>query len=126
MESKTTIHGVVQKGHSRGKKLGFPTINIPLTEAIAEGIYVSHIVIANKQFNALTFIGPAKTFGEKESLVETYVFDFDQDVYGETVTISLLQKLRDNQKFESSESLVAQMEEDKKQALAFFNNPINK
>lgn len=118
--------GEVIKGHNRGKQLGFPTINMSLDENIEEGIYCSLITIDEKQYNALTFVGPAKTFGETESLVETYVFDFDQDVYGETVTISLLKKLRENMKFDSPEALVAQMEKDKKQALAFFANPTNK
>lgn len=115
------INGKVIKGHNRGKKLGFPTINIPLVENIEEGIYVSHITIAGTQYNALTFIGSAKTFGETETFAETYVFDFDKDVYGETVTVSLLKKLRDNVKFDSAEALITQMEEDKKQAIEFFS-----
>lgn len=115
------ISGVVQKGQSRGKQLGFPTINIPLTEKVEEGIYVSHIMIDDRQYNALTFIGSAKTFGETEVFVETYVFDFSEDVYGKTVRITLLKKLRDNQKFDSEAMLIAQMEEDKRQASVFFS-----
>ena len=115
-----TITGEVQKGQSRGKKLGFPTINFPMTEKIEEGIYVSKIVIAEKAYNALTFIGSAKTFNETIVQAETYVFDFDQDIYGRSVSVSLLKKLRDNKKFDSEELLVKQMETDKKQAEDFF------
>ncbi|HSA83903.1 MAG TPA: riboflavin kinase [Patescibacteria group bacterium] len=121
-----TIHGVVQKGHSRGKKLGFPTMNIPFTENIEEGIYVSQIVIDQKEYNSLTFIGAAQTFGETEIVAETYVFDFSEDVYGKSVIVTLVKKLRGNQKFDSEEALVSQMEEDKKNALAFFDKSINK
>ncbi len=119
------LEGVVQHGHSRGKHLGFPTMNIPLTEKVEEGIYVSHIVIKNMQFNALTFIGAAKTFHEKEQFVETYVFDFAENAYGESVIVTLLKKLRGNQKFESEEALIKQMEIDKKQAEEYFKNRLN-
>lgn len=126
MEPIKIIQGVVQKGRNRGKNLGFPTINMPLSEPIEEGIYLSYISIADRQYNALTFIGPAKTFGETEPFAETYVLHFDQDIYGQTVTVSLLKKLRDNIKFESEEALIKQMEEDKRQAEEFFNKPGNK
>ena len=116
------ISGLVQKGQSRGKKLGFPTMNFPLIEKIDEGIYVSHIDIGGKQYNALTFIGAAKTFDETTYQAETYVFDFDQDIYGEYVSISLLKKMRDNQKFDSEQELISQMEKDKKEAEAWFKN----
>lgn len=120
MESIKTLHGTVSPGHNRGKKLGFPTINFPLTEQIVEGLYLSFITISGKKYNALTFIGSAKTFGEKDVQAETYVLDFDDDVYGQTVTVSLIKKLRENIKFDSEEALITQMQEDKKQAEEFF------
>jgi len=119
------LEGVVQHGHNRGKHLGFPTINFPLQQAVDEGIYVSHITINDVQYNALTFIGAAKTFHETEVFAETYVFDFAENVYGKSVTVSLLKKLRDNQKFDSEQALIAQMERDKKQAEEYFNQQIN-
>jgi riboflavin kinase/FMN adenylyltransferase len=115
-----TIEGIVQKGQQRGKRLGFPTINFPMQSPLPEGIYVSHILIDEKQYNALTFIGTAKTYDETVFQAETYVFDFEQDVYGKKVSVSLLKKLRDNQKFVSEEALIKQMEEDKKQAVDYF------
>jgi riboflavin kinase/FMN adenylyltransferase len=120
MESIKTIYGIVQEGQHRGKQLGFPTMNFPLTEQLPEGIYLSKITIDDKTYNALTFIGAAKTFAETTFQAETYVFDFDQDVYGKEVTVELIKKIRDNQKFDSEEALIRQMEEDKKQAEEFF------
>lgn len=117
-----TISGVVEKGQNRGKKLGFPTINFKLIEILPDGIYISQIEILGKTYNSLTFIGAAKTFGEIEQKAETYVLDFDKDVYGESVNVTLLKKIRDNQRFESEEELVEQMEMDKKEALLFFNS----
>lgn len=115
------INGIVQKGRDRGKKLGFPTINFQLLEIIPDGIYISRIVIRNKTYNALTFIGAAKTFGEIEQKAETYVLDFDEDVYGEEVEVSLLKKIRENQRFGSEKDLIEQMKKDKKEAEEYFN-----
>lgn len=115
-----TLTGIVQQGQNRGKKLGFPTINFSLSENVEEGIYVSHIMIGEKEYNALTFIGAAKTFDETIYQAETYVFDFHEDVYGQKVTVTLLKKIRDNQKFVSEEALIKQMEEDKKEAEEYF------
>lgn len=116
------IKGIIQKGQSRGKGLGFPTLNFPITEKFAEGIYLSQIEIQGKVYNGLTFIGTAKTFDENKFQAETYVFDFDRDIYGEEVSVSLLKKIRDNQKFESEQALIKQMEQDKKTAEEYFSN----
>ena len=117
-----SFSGTVQTGHNRGKKLGFPTINMKLDREIPDGIYVSQTKINDVFYNSLTFIGAAKTYDETEILAETYIFDFNQEIYGEEVLISLLKKLRDNQKFDSEESLRQQMEIDKSQAFEFFQN----
>ena len=92
MKAKTSISGIVRHGQNRGKALGFPTINIGLEKTIEEGIYLSHILIAGKQYNALTFIGTAKTFDEETYQSETYVLDFNENVYGKEVSVTLLKK----------------------------------
>lgn len=115
-----TLQTKVQKGHNRGKKLGFPTINSPIERSYADGIYVSQAIVAGKRYNALTFIGEAVTFNETDYLSETYLLDFSEDIYGQTVTVEVLKKLRDNQKFASEAELIKQMEEDKRQAEVFF------
>ena len=114
------LRGTVQHGQHRGKRLGFPTMNFPLDKNIPEGIYLSQTTMREKTYNGLTFIGAAKTFNETNIFAETYLLDFDQDVYGESVTVLLIKKLRDNKKFESEEALISQMEEDKRQAELFF------
>ncbi len=125
MKSLFTIQGIVQEGHNRGKRLGFPTINFPVAETLPEGIYVSQTTVQANTYHSLTFIGAAKTYHETSFQAETYLFDFEQDIYGKTVTINLLKKIRDNQKFHSEEALVKQMEEDKRQAEEFFKKSIN-
>jgi riboflavin kinase/FMN adenylyltransferase len=120
MELPISLPGIVVGGQKRGKSLGFPTINFKVTPNTPEGIYVSRIEIEGKLYNALTFIGSAKTYNETIYQSETYVFDFDRDIYGEEVLVTLLKKLRDNEKFVSEEKLIEQMEEDKKKAVEYF------
>jgi riboflavin kinase / FMN adenylyltransferase len=116
------ITGIVIEGNKRGKRLGFPTLNVAIKPEFAEGIHISRTEIEGKMYNSLTFIGPAKTYDEIVYQSETYVFDFDKDIYGQTVTVTLLEKIRDNEKFVSEENLIEQMEEDKKKAVEYFQS----
>lgn len=120
MEKHIILTGKVQQHRGRGKKLGFPTLNFPVASSLPEGIYCSQIILNQKSYNALTFIGVAKTYNETVFQAETYILNFDQDVYGENVQVVLLKKIRDNQKFDSEEALIKQMEEDRKIAEAYF------
>ncbi len=115
-----SILGTVIKGKQRGKDLGFPTANVPLTQKIPEGIYISRITVKDMTYPALTFIGSAKTFQETDYQAETYILDFDEDIYNLSVSIQLLKKIRDNMQFSSAEELIIQMEEDTKVARAYF------
>lgn len=117
-----TLNGVVQHGNKRGKPLGFPTINFQTEQNITEGVYFSRTLFQNTWYNSLTFIGVAKTFDEKEYLAETYILDFEKDIYGETVTVQILKKLRGNIKFPSVLELIEQMKKDEEDAREFFLN----
>ncbi len=124
MKPLYTIWGKVKKGKQRGKTLGFPTANIALHKKIPEGIYTSAINVENKEYQAVTFIGAAKTFGEKDILAESYILDFQKNIYGKWLSIKLLKKLRDNRKFASQEELITQMKNDVLSARQFFEeNP---
>lgn len=120
MKPLHTIHGVVQHGSKRGKAIGYPTINLQTEEHIADGIYLSQTLVDNTLYNSLTFIGVAKTFDAKDYLAETYILDFDKDLYGESMTISLLKKIRDNKKFETVPELVEQIDKDITVARKYF------
>ncbi len=120
MQELLTIRGTVRRGKARGKKLGFPTANIALDSIHPEGIYLSITHFDNKKFPSLTFIGSAKTFHETEYQAETYILDFELDLYDQELTIVVLEKIRDNQKFVSEQVLIEQMEKDKKNAEEFF------
>ncbi|MDD5146949.1 MAG: riboflavin kinase [Candidatus Daviesbacteria bacterium] len=112
--------GKVRRHNQRGKKLGFPTANISLTKNTPEGVYISKTKLGNTFYPSLTFIGRAKTFNEKKFHAETYILDFQQNIYGQWISVKLLKKIRDNKKFNSAEELVAQMKKDKQEARKYF------
>jgi riboflavin kinase/FMN adenylyltransferase len=121
MQPLATFQGNVIHGHHRGRDLGFPTANILLTQALPEGIYAAEVVVEGKTYHAATFIGSAKTFSETDYKAESYLLDFNQDLYDKVITVYLYKKIRDNKKFASVEELVSQMQEDISTVRTFFS-----
>ncbi|MBI4098389.1 MAG: riboflavin kinase [Candidatus Levybacteria bacterium] len=116
-----TFRGKVKKNKGRGKLLGFPTANITLHKKIPEGIYASQVTIDGQNYLAATFIGPAKTFGEKDYKAESYILDFNKNIYGKWISVALFKKLRKNIRFDSAQALIKQMEKDVSAARKFFS-----
>ena len=119
MKVQSLVWGKVKKGNKRGKDLGFPTANIPLHKKIPEGVYISEVIINGQKYSALTFVGATKTFGEKNSKVESYILNFNRDVYGKWITVRLFKKIRGNIKFKSEKELVEQIKKDVAVAKSF-------
>lgn len=115
-----SARGKVRKGKQRGKELGYPTANILLHTAIPEGIYAGTVRVAGKEYHAAVFVGAAKTFNEKMKLVESYIFDFQESIYGKWLTIHLHKKIRENKKFSSVKGLVDQINRDILDIKTFF------
>jgi riboflavin kinase/FMN adenylyltransferase len=122
MKVRHVIWGKVKTGSKRGKLLGFPTVNIALHKQIEEGVYLAEVKIDNRLFSSLTFVGTAKTFGEKTKKVESYILNFKDDVYGKWITVGLFKKIRGNIKFKSEKELILQMKKDLSIANKFFKN----
>lgn len=112
--------GKVRTHNKRGKKLGFPTANVNLYRNIPEGVYISKTKFEKKSYNSITFIGKSKTFNGTKFHAETYILDFNQDIYGKWISVKLLKKIRNNKKFSSAEELIEQMKEDERQAKEYF------
>ena len=112
MKKLFVFWGKVKKGKQRGKILGFPTANISLYKKIPEGIYASKVKVDKKNYLAATFIGSPKTFNEKDYKAESYILDFDKNIYGSWVTVTLFKKIRENKKFSSQHKLIEQMKKD--------------
>lgn len=104
--------GKVKRQQGRGKKLGFPTANTSLHKSIPDGIYVSLTKLGGREYKSVTFIGISKTFNEKMFQSETYILDFNKNLYGKWVSVKLLKKIRGNKKFKSADELVKQMKKD--------------
>ncbi len=120
MKIKPLVWGKVKTGSKRGKFLGFPTVNISLHKNIVEGVYLSQVCIDNNKFSSLTFVGAAKTFGERKKRVESYILNFNKNVYGKWITVRLFKKIRGNIKFKSEKELVEQIKKDLIVANKFF------
>lgn len=120
MERKK-LTGVVQKNIGRGVRLGFPTANVETDVAgVEDGIYTALTGVLGQKYKSLAFVGAAETFGDKKKKLEVYILDFHQEIYGREITVQLLEKIRDNMKFETEADLVEQMKQDEKQARTFF------
>jgi riboflavin kinase/FMN adenylyltransferase len=116
------VSGRVVTGHRRGQTLGFPTANIASqTEVVPlNGIYATLIQLKNKQWQSVSSVGVNPTFGDGPRTVESFILDFDGDLYGELVKLSFMKRIRDEKKFVMVKDLVAQMHEDVSRAKAMF------
>jgi len=120
---KITIREKVTVGESRGSKLGFPTLNLEIKDLdIDDGVYVSEIELKSKSHRSVTFIGSPETFGDKKRRIETHILNFNEDIYGEKVRVKLLEKIRENKKFDSEGKLINQIKKDIKVTNVFWDN----
>ncbi|MPZ47770.1 MAG: bifunctional riboflavin kinase/FAD synthetase [Dehalococcoidia bacterium] len=120
-----SLRGPVIHGDERGHLLGFPTANISVTadRALpAFGVYATWAYLGETRYASATNIGRRPTFGGERVNVETYIFDFDQDIYDQQLRIELVSRLRPEQKFEGIEAIKAQIERDVVQARALLTN----
>lgn len=121
-------HGTVEHGFKRGRKIGFPTLNvsIPKNERIlGEGVYAVKVKIDkdNSWYEGMASIGHNETFGDDlEKTVEINLFNFDKSVYGEKVIVKWYKFLREMVKFDSVEELIDQLNKDKRDTEAFFGD----
>jgi len=118
-----TISTKVVNGQKRGRTFGAPTINQPLTEGITMprfGVYATVAIVNDKAMPAVTNIGMHPTVGDSAPLAETYIFDFDGDLYDETVSVELVKFLRSEQKFDTVDALKVHIQKDIGDAAAVF------
>ena len=114
------IRGIVKKNQGRGKKLGFPTSNIDVPQDVMDALYLGYTTVAHKAWPSLIYVGAAETFGDTVKRLETYILDFQGDLYDQRIEVELVKKLRDNKKFDSGKELVEQMKKDEEEARRFF------
>ncbi len=118
-----SFEGQVERGNRLGRKLGMPTLNLyPEREKLLppKGVYYSRVLFEGGTYPGITNIGLKPTVNSTSHIsVETYLYDFDKDMYGRKIVTELLQFKRPEQKFESVEMLKTQMEKDIAQGRMF-------
>lgn len=112
-----SLSGEVVPGEHIGHELGFPTANLepshPFKLIPAAGAYAVWVTVEDKQMPAMMNIGTRPTFQGKKQTLEVNILDFEGDLYGKTVSVEFVKRLREEQRFDSPEALKNQLEEDK-------------
>ncbi|RXK52247.1 bifunctional riboflavin kinase/FAD synthetase [Aquirufa rosea] len=109
-----TLSGSIIHGNHKGRELGFPTANLMLEDSAKYipglGVYLSKMKIGNNTYSGITNIGKRPTITMDQHIsIETHLLNFDCDIYGEKVEIFLLDKIRDEKKFNSLQELIDQI-----------------
>ena len=110
-----STRGIVVHGNARGRTIGYPTANLaPLDRVIlpADGVYVVNIEHDGQIYRGMASVGKNVTFEGDELRFEANIFDFSQDIYGDTIRIFWLDKIRDMVKFDNVDELVKQLQAD--------------
>lgn len=118
-----SLSGRIAHGQKLGRQLGYPTINIKMGDKtlIVKGIFAVRVKgIDNRVLEGVASIGTRPTVAGVDTILEVYILDFDRDVYGYSVEVEFLHKLRDEQKFDSLEELTVHIGRDTENAIAYF------
>lgn len=118
--------GEIVHGDHRGLRLGFPTANINTGREIVlpNGVYVVRAILSGRIFDGVANIGHRPSFEKKSNkVIEVHLFKFHQNIYGKTMEVQFLKKLRNEENFSRPEDLCAQVEKDKLRALRYFSRP---
>jgi len=108
------IEGQVKEGERRGRQIGFPTANLDTDWDILPkvGVYATLANVDGTKHQSITNIGYRPTFGHNGLLIETHIFDFDEDIYKKRIKVEFVDRVRDEQKFNGPEALVEQIKRD--------------
>lgn len=122
-----SFSGKVIKGKQLGRTIGFPTANIQIDEAYKlipkNGVYIVKSSIDEKIHFGMMNIGNRPTVDGKNQTIEVYFFDFDKDIYDTSISVTILDRIRDEKKFDSLEDLKKQIEKDKQSVITYIKQP---
>jgi riboflavin kinase / FMN adenylyltransferase len=116
------VDGTIVEGRKRGRELGFPTANLQTENELVppNGVYATIMTIDGVVHGGVTNIGLRPTFGENTPTIETHVLGFAGNLYGQTVRLAFVQRLRDERRFEDVDALRTQIDADKRRAERLF------
>jgi riboflavin kinase/FMN adenylyltransferase len=119
------ICGIVVHGNHLGRKLGFPTANLEPGKAspfiISHGVYFVKVLLSEEVFFGICNVGLRPTIGGTQVVTEVNIFDFDEDIYGQSLCMVFLARLRKEKKFRNLDALVRQIKTDKKKAVSLLS-----
>ncbi len=120
-----TLSGTVVKGKQLGRKIGYPTANLKISDNYklipGDGVYAVQVKYSNNTYAGMLNIGNNPTIEGKGKSIEVNIFDFDKMIYEEEVTVIFVERLRDEVKFNSLEELKQQLAKDKLESLSKMN-----
>lgn len=125
-----TVEGTVVHGDKRGRQIGFPTANVALNDEYLlppVGVYAVRMKVNDEWHEGVCNIGYKPTFNESEKQlsIEVHLFEFQRDIYDESVVVEWHMRIREEKKFNGIDELVAQIAKDKKVAEDYFNRANN-
>jgi riboflavin kinase/FMN adenylyltransferase len=119
-----SLSGKVVRGNQIGKLIGYPTANLfiedPNKLIPAMGVYASRVIYKDQVYNGMTNIGMRPTINAHKLTFETNIFDFDSDIYYESIKVELIKRIRNEKKFGNLEILKTQLALDKENATRFL------
>ena len=120
------ISGRVAHGEKKGRTIGFPTANISIRRKLSPvlGVYSVITRINGTEYTGVCNVGKRPTIGGTKVLLEVFIFDFSQEIYGEYVTVIFKQKCRDEVKFNSLDELKSQIKKDVEKSKKYFQSKL--
>jgi len=118
------LSGVVVAGEGRGREMSAPTANLDVGDRFvpARGVYVTEACVGNRSYPAVTNVGVRPTFDDgRGSTVETHLLAGGSDLYGKSVAVAFLKRLRDERRFDDADALAAQIHDDVQAASRYFS-----
>ena len=124
-----TVTGIIERGQQLGRTIGFPTANVALPNPLLaiNGVYAVSATLLDgdnlkkRNLTGVANVGLRPTVDGQDKRLEVHLFDFDQEIYGQTLQVQFHQKIRDEHKFDSIELLKKQIAKDAEQALSYFS-----
>ena len=110
-----SLSGAVITGNKQGRDLGFPTANLSVPNYMllpGDGIYATWTTVNQQTYPSATSIGIRPTFGLTERVVEAHIMDFDENIYGEHITVQFVEKIRGQETFDNLPALITQIGDD--------------
>ena len=122
-----TVEGIVTDGNKLGRRIGFPTANIRVGEELetANGVYAARVELDGRSYGAVANLGTKPTVsGNAPRMLEAHIFDFDGNLYGRSIRVTLGEFIRPEERFRSMDELRTRIEEDSQKAKEILKTKI--